>query len=146
MGINLTRAIENAVNTLGGLINDILSELFIPDEDYLTSKKEQLENSFSNLLGFEVSSVEAMFESVDTITEFKSGGSVSVYGVGNVNFNGVNNNLLMTGINKFKPIIRGFTALMLIFFNMNQLLNLIGQGSITQAIGLTNKQAKGGKE
>ena len=97
-------------------------------------------------MGFEVSSVEAMFYSVDTITEFKSGGSVSVYGVGNVNFNGVNNNLLMTGINKFKPIIRGFTALMLIFFNMNQLLNLIGQGSITQAIGLTNKQSKGGKE
>ena len=146
LGINITTAIEEAVNAIGNFTEDLLKKMFIPDENYLVDKKNQLEQSFTNLMGFEVSTVSSMFESVDTVEEFKSSGSVSVYGVGAVNFNGVNNQLLLSGINKFKPIIRGFMALMLVFFNMNQLLNLIGQGSITQAIGFVNKQSKGGKE
>lgn len=129
-------------------ITDFLKSLFIPDEDYLTTKKEQLEKSFTNLMGFEVATIEALFNSANVnesmlIDEVHT---IKINGIGNVDFKAFDNKFLLDGINKFKPVIRGFVALMLVFFNMNQLLNLIGQGSITQSVSLINKQAKGGKE
>lgn len=143
LGINLTKSIENAVNSLG----EFIKSLFIPDEDYLTTKKEQLENAFSNLMGFQVSSIEAFFKASNVgesvlVDELHT---IKLNGIGNVQFKAFDNKFLLQGINTFKPVIRGFIALMLVFFNMNQLLNVIGQGSITQMLGFSNN-SKGGKE
>lgn len=130
-------------------IKDFLIDLFIPSEDYLTTKKTQIENSFSNLLGFNVSTVEALFDSANTGETLLIGenSKININGIGEVEFKTFENKFLLDGINTFKPIIRGFIMLMLIFFNLNQLLNLIGQSSLTSAVsnGVFNKQSWGGK-
>lgn len=140
--------IVNLPNLIVEGIKDFLTGLFIPEEEYLNTKKIQIENSFSNLLGFNVSTVEALFDSANTGEDLLVGetSKIKINGIGEIEFKTFDNGFLLTGINKFKPIIRGFIALMLVFFNLNQLLNLIGQSSLT---GMSNNflgsGEKGGK-
>ena len=134
--------IELPTTIKNGIVNGI-KELFIPSADYLEIKKSQLEASFTDLMGFDVNEVQKMFEADDTAEVIISGenSTIHINGIGNIQFKTFDNKFLLDGLNRFRPIIRGFTVLMLAFFNLNQLLNIIGQSSLT---GLTNY--KGGKK
>ncbi len=141
---NIGEAIVNLPSQIAKSIGTKLTELFIPSDNYLLSKRVQIEQSFSKLMGFNVSEVQNMFEYEDTSEIVISGenSKININGIGEIEFKTFDNKFLLDGLNKFRPIIRGFTVLMLAFFNLNQLLNIIGQSSLT---GLTNSY-KGGKK
>lgn len=145
LGTTISNSFINLSQNIVVGIADFVKSLFIPNESYLVTKKEQLEKSFSSLMGFNVSSVQTLFDSVNVSEsmlvdeEF----TINLHGVGNVKFKAFDNYFLLQGINKFKPILRGFITLMLIFFNMNQLLNVIGQGSISSVLNLSVKNNNG---
>lgn len=147
LGSNLQSWLLSLGTSIISGISDFFEGLVFPEDGYLDTKKTEIENAFSNLLGFQVSSVEALFNSsnVNETTLVEKNYNIT-FGKYTFSFTPYDNDILLEGINTFKPIIRGFVALMLVFFNMNQLLNVIGQGSITQMIGFSNKQANGGKE
>lgn len=149
---NIPSLLSDLWNTIKGIPDLILSglrTLILPDQDYFINKKTQIENSFSNLLGFEVSSVSEMFNSSNVVSTDLSAEEVNynIHGIGAVKVKGFDNSFLVGGINKFKPFIRGFVVLMLVFFNFNNLLNLIGQSSLTSVAGMASQSSncKGGK-
>ncbi len=47
---------------------------------------------------------------------------------------------------KFRPVIRGFMWLMLVFYNYNQFMHFIGQGSLTLGGIIRTASAKSEKE
>lgn len=47
----------------------------------------------------------------------------------------LDSSIVVKGINAFRHIVRGFIVLMLILFNINQFLALIGQPTISQVLG-----------
>lgn len=123
-----------------GIVNG-LKTLFVPSSSYLEIKKDQLEASFTDLLGFDVAAVQNIFDpsnTTETIINSETS-KININGIGEIEFKAFDNKYLLDGINKFRPIIQGFIVLMLAFFNLNQLLNVIGQSSLT---GLSNKGGK----
>ncbi len=150
---NIPSLLSDLWDTIKGIPDLIISglkSLILPDKDYFSNKKLQIENSFSRLLGFDVSSVSEFFDSsnvVSTNLEAKEH-DYSIHGVGTVKLKAFDNKFLIEGVNKFKPFIRGFVVLMLVFFHLNNILNLIGQASLTSAAGTLSQSSnsKGGKK
>lgn len=149
---NIPSLLSDLWDTVKGIPDLIISglkSLILPDKEYFSNKKLQIENSFSSLLGFDVSSVSEMFNSSNVVSTDLSAEEVNynIHGIGAVKVKGFDNSFLIGGINKFKPFIRGFVVLMLVFFNFNNLLNLIGQSSLTSAAGMASQSSnsKGGK-
>lgn len=162
LGSNIQTHLLSLGTSIVSGIGDFFKGLVFPDEGYIEGKIKQLQGSFSNLLGFDVSEVTDLFD-VTTTHQSSSG---NIHGGAGVSFGDVNKNdfdntddviisspdnkininglefefkafdnkFLLQGIEFFRPIIRGFVVLMLVFFNMNQILHLIGQGSLSEAL------------
>lgn len=149
---NIPSLLSDLWDTVKGIpeaINSGFKSLILPREDYFDNKKTQIETSFSRLLGFEVSSVSELFDSSNIYMQNLEAEEHDYFinGIGTVKLKAFDNKFLLAGVNKFKPYIRGFTVLLLVFFSFNNALNLIGQSSIT-SIDLSSKlssNSKGGK-
>lgn len=51
----------------------------------------------------------------------------NIYGVGTLNLKFFDATYLIQGVNRFRPVIRGFVVLLLLFYNYYQVLSFIGQ-------------------
>ncbi len=139
LGKNLQTWLLSLGSSIVSGITDFFNGLLFPEDGYLESKKTELESSFSGLMGFDVSEVESYFgksSKAETIIDAEE--TTIKCGSLTFNFKAFDNTWLLVGINKFRSIIRGFVALCLIFFNMNQLLGVIGQSSISSVLGMAN--------
>ncbi len=94
--------------------------------------------SVQNKLGF---NVDALAFLKDSITESEVEDVVANYnffGIGNLNLKFLDTSVLVQAVEYFRPILRGFTALMLMLYNFRQTLSFIGQEGAVSA-GLANK-------
>lgn len=101
--------------------------IFIPDTDELKNDVngllEQLNHTFN--LG-----IDSQNWLVDSFTEEAIPNEEATYnipGLGEIKLTFFDASYLKRGIEYFRPIIRGFIVLLLVFFNYKQVLTLIGQ-------------------
>ncbi len=127
------------MSTISGIPDLILSgikAIFVPDEETLQASFDKVTAKCNNLLVYY--DLERLFKTETDIADV----TVTIYGKKAVV---VDSSVTQTGINHFRPYIRGFLVLMLVFFNVNQFLSLIGANPIS-AIGAYQQFAnkKGG--
>lgn len=107
------------------LILSAIKSVFVPDKETLQASFDKVTVKCNKLL---VSyDLERLFKTETNIADV----TVIMYGKKAVV---VDSSIVQTGISYFRPYIRGFLVLMLVFFNVNQFLSLIGANPIS-AIG-----------
>ena len=100
------------------LILDGIKKIFIPEDGFIDSKLDELDTSLGRL-GIGPYAMDNIFKSSQEITDVE----ISVMGSkGTI----MRSDIVLKGIRYFRPAIRGFVALMLIFYNFNQFCSLIG--------------------
>lgn len=111
---------------IDGILN-ILKTLFIPSEGYFASVVEDLGNAFKsafNLSSFDVD----VFGSEKPLTNVTS--DIDIAGQSRT-VTLIDYKFLLDALVTFRPIIRGFCFLLIVTYNLNQFLSLIGAGTIT---------------
>lgn len=98
--------------------------IFIPEEGYIDGKIEYLKNQIMVAFGIGAYDMSSMFSSETTMKDIK----ITLYGhtmtICSMKF-------VMKALGTFRPIIRGFIVLMMIFYNINQLLICLGFSPVT---------------
>lgn len=100
-----------------------IKAVFIPSDGFIEGKIDFLTRQFTKLgvSPYDMSSIFNKEHGFENITCKIAGREVVI----------VNMSFMDTVLSKFRPIIRGFMTLMLIFYNINQFLGLIGQQGMT---------------
>lgn len=142
----LASLVENIKNLPQTVVNGI-KEIFIPNTEDIENTFILMTDSVQEKLGFNVDSLMFLKDSI-TESEVKDiVGDFNLSGVGVLNLKFLDTEALTQAIEFFRPILRGFTALMLVLYNYRQTLSFIGQEGAISA-GLSNKAIsnKEGKE
>lgn len=111
-------------------ILDGIKGIFIPSDGFIEDKLEILKTNFVNAFGVTAYDMSLIFnekQGFEDITCTLYGQTVTIVDMDNV----------VKGILKFRPIIRGFIVLLMIYYNINQCLSFIGQGSIEARTGVS---------
>lgn len=97
--------------------------MFIPDSDFIQSKVDYLSSAFNRLgiATYDMSSIMGRETAFSDITCTMFGKEVVI----------VRMDIVDHAVLKFKAVIRGFIALLLVIYNYNQFMGLIGQQSLT---------------
>lgn len=133
-----------------GAVSNFIKSIFMPDKkvlnDMINDTKAHLESKLP-FLGKE-SEIKGIFGSEKSMKDVGATygnrviecldceKDVSTPYLGRFNFKVIDSEYLNKGIDKFRPIIRGFLVLMLLFYNFNQFFGFIGQRfSVTSGKG-----------
>lgn len=95
-------------------------------------------------------SIDWLYDSVTEEAIPSHSGNYTIPGIGTFNFPFLDAKYLKDGIEFFRPLIRGFVALLLIFFNFRHFLSFINQSSEAGPEGYKihvqlKEKGKGGK-
>ena len=140
------------VDTLTNIIDAVLSipkkvfnfvkRIFIPQRSVIDDALESLKKSFNKLLfNYKLESISTGAKKFEDISVTMRGKKMVI----------LDSSLIVSGVNKFRSIIRGFTVFLLILFDINQFLGFIGQPAISivggiKAIQQSGKSQEGGAE
>jgi hypothetical protein len=99
-----------------------LKGLFIPTEEDITSIVDDIKETYSGLLiDYDLKALWSSSKSIEDVKVTMYGSTVTV----------VDTSIFKKVIKEIRPYIRGFLALLLVLFNINQFLALIGQSPIS---------------
>ena len=141
---NLGTSLLNGLEKLGNTILDGIKRIFIPDMEVINSKIDYLKNRFMVAFGISDYDVSFMFISEKALGDI----TINILGT---NVTIVSMKFVIEALATFRPILRGFLALLLIYYHIDQFLNFIGQSSSARGghIPIEQKQGlledKGGK-
>lgn len=124
-------------DTLGKIIDGILAipeavgefikNLFVPKDGEMDKALNKLKSAFGGLLySYELTSLATGSKEFGDITCTLYGKKVTI----------LDASLVLKGVGYFRSIIRGFIALLLVLFNVNQFLGFIGQPAISIVGGI----------
>lgn len=124
-------------DTLGKIVDGILSipeavgefikNLFVPKDGEMDKALDKLKSAFGGLLySYELTSLATGSKEFGDITCTLYGKKVTI----------LDASLVLKGVGFFRSIIRGFIALLLVLFNVNQFLGFIGQPAISIVGGI----------
>lgn len=124
-------------DTLGKIIDGILAipeavgefikNLFVPKDGEMDKALDKLKSAFGGLLySYELTSLATGSKEFGDITCTLYGKKVTI----------LDASLVLKGVGFFRSIIRGFIALLLVLFNVNQFLGFIGQPAISIVGGI----------
>ena len=83
-------------------------------------------SDLQRIIGFDVTSLDSLKNiTAEPITD--TSGDYYIHGVGTFKFKFLDAKWIVQGVDYFRPVIRGFWVLLLLFFNFKQLLSFIGQ-------------------
>lgn len=105
--------------------------LFIPDEEFINAKIDYIKKAFNRLgvATYDMSAIMGKETPFSDITCTIFGQKVVI----------VRMDIVENAVLKFRAVIRGFMTLMLVIYNYNQFMGLIGQQQLTlgfQTIGV----------
>ena len=136
--VKIGTTIFNAFSdTLGKIIDGILAipeavgefikNLFVPKDGEMDKALNKLKSAFGGLLySYELTSLATGSKEFGDITCTLYGKKVTI----------LDASLVLKGVGYFRSIIRGFIALLLVLFNVNQFLGFIGQPAISIVGGI----------
>ena len=120
---SIVTSIKNLPLKIAEAFLDMLKTLFIPDSEYINEKVEYIKNQFIKL-GVANYDMSALFNKETPLSDITCnimGHEVVI----------VRMSLVEKGILKFRAIIRGFIILLMVMYNYNQFMGLIGQPPIS---------------
>lgn len=129
---------DGASKITDGIIGGVKS-IFIPEDGYIEKKIKEMQKEFDSM-GVVVYDMSVLFGKSSPIEDI----TVEIKGTRVVIFDSAS---LEYALDKFRPIIRGFFMLLLVFYNANQYLGFIGQMgvSVSGFVGVVNgARGKGG--
>lgn len=136
-------ALGESIATIPQKIGEFISSIFLPDTDKLNASINDVKQKFQR--AFNVSSLDISGIFGDENRPSVKGHKVTVKNVGTFNMPDIDFSFLDIALEKFRPIIRGFLVLLLMFYNFNQYSKLIKAGTITENGTPDPNHVKGGK-
>lgn len=134
----LTSVFKNTydfVITIPEKIFEGIKSIFVPREEVVNEKIDSLKNVFVTTFGIESYDLSNVLGVETQITDQK--GIINIAGFDfNVTFLDVT--YIVKAVSTFRPYIRGFIVLLMIFYNINQFLTLIGQHPISLGVLISN--------
>lgn len=128
---SVIEAVAQLPAKIAELVIEGLKKLFIPDEDFINAKIEYLKKAF-NRLGVSTYDMSAIMGKETVFSDI----TCTIFGQEVVI---VRMDIVENAVLKFRAVIRGFMTLMLVIYNYNQFMGLIGQQQLTlgfQTIGV----------
>lgn len=120
-------AVKEAVLSLPQLIIDGLKTIFIPDTDAIETSFNNFVDNLKNKFSIDTSVFETLFTTEKPVEDTYV--DINIPGVGDFNLKVFDASFLQDGVNYFRPIIRGFLVLMLLLYNIKQLIGFFGYDS-----------------
>ena len=120
------------------IIMDAIKRVFIPEDGFIESKIEHFRDKLLEM-GIDTYNMGAIFNSEQPFTDITCsvrGQEVTI----------VRMDVVDKVVKKFRPVIRGFMWLMLVFYNFNQFMGFIGQKGMTLGGIIHTADAEGKKE
>lgn len=127
--------VVTAVTNLPDLIINGIKRIFVPDADIVNGKIDALKNEMYRLgvVSYDMSGIFNKEQPFEDITCTIMGSQVTI----------VNMAVVDKVVTHFRGVIRGFMWLMLVFYNFNQFMGLIGQKSMTLGGIIATARTKG---
>jgi hypothetical protein len=121
LGDSLTSGWE-IVSGIPDAVFEGVKSIFIPEEDDITGVVEEISNSFDDLLiSYDLKALWSSSQSIEDVKVTMYGSTATI----------IDTSTYKKVIKEIRPYIRGFLALLLVLFNVNQFLALIGQSPIS---------------
>lgn len=114
---------------------DGIKSIFIPDTDYINTEFDKLKQEIQLAFGISAYDMDLIFNKEIAFSDV----TVTMYGM---ECTVVKTDKLKQVILAVRPYIRGFIVLLMVFYNINQFLMLIGQAPV--AIGAGKELVQGG--
>ena len=131
MPSNIVGGIGKFFDGLGDLISNlpdkikgVLTDVFVPDTDYIENKLDEFISNLKKEFNIDTSSFENLFKGEKPVDDVYVDYDLS--GVGSLNLKVFDKTWFLWGIEKLRPIVRGFLVLMIIFYNIRQLIGFFG--------------------
>lgn len=103
-----------------------IKEIFVPDEQEIKDAFNGTIEDIERSLGVQLNSIEFL-EGVTERPVQDIESDYSLHGVGTFHLKFFDTKFLTQGVDFFRPLIRGFIVLLLLFYNYRQLLTFLGQ-------------------
>ena len=117
-------------------VGEFIKNLFVPKDGEMDKALNILKSAFSGLsYSYELTSLAIGSKEFGDITCTLYGKKVTI----------LDASLVLKGVGYFRSIIRGFIALLLVLFNVNQFLGFIGQPAISIVGGIRAMTQSGDK-
>lgn len=128
---NIVQFLSSIFNSLVSIPEQIFSfikRIFIPDSDKIQESIDLLSNKFKDKFGLNSYDLSGILGTESEISNHS--GTINICGY-EISATFLDVSYLIKGVNTFRPYIRGFVVLLLILYNINQLLGFIGAGHLS---------------
>lgn len=119
--------ILDKITNFGDIIFNAIKRFFVPDEIELKKSLDSFVNVLKTSFGVEAYDLSDVFGVSTKISDIKL--TLPVWGQ-DITFTVVDVDYIVKAVTTFRPYIRGFITLSLVFYNINSFLGLIGQQTI----------------
>lgn len=116
--------VVDAVKALPQVIIDGIKGIFIPDTDYIDSAFDSFVDEMGMKFHFDTDFFEELFQSEQPVEDIEM--DYVVPGVGNMHVKVFDSSFFRTGVEYFRPFIRGFLVLMMFLYHVRQLIGFFG--------------------
>lgn len=119
-------------------IFEFIKSIFLPDEDFINTKVNYLKSEFTRLgvATYDMSAIMGSESPLEDITVEIMGQTVTI----------VRMDIVDQAIQKFRAVIRGFIALLLVMYNYDMFMGLIGQQGMQLGSMIQFRNRFGGKK
>lgn len=125
--VDTLQSIIDGILAIPKAVGEFIKNLFVPKDGEMDKALDKLKSAFSGLLySYELTSLATGSKEFGDITCTLYGKKVTI----------LDASLVLKGVGYFRSIIRGFIALLLVLFNVNQFLGFIGQPAISIVGGI----------
>ena len=135
------QSVVDAITSLPSLILEGIKDIFVPDTVVIEQEFNTLLDNLQAKMGITNYDLDNLFSGSAAPTNING-----TFNFGLFQFTGtfVDFSFLIKGVEHFRPFIRGFIVLLLLFFNMRMALNIFGlsSGEIQAAADANNKKEK----
>lgn len=108
-------------------ISDLLHKIFVPDTEKLKSQFDLMLEHISSKLGLSFDTLNELKNSLTELPASDIEENYNIYGVGTLKLKFLDTTYLAQGVERFRPVIRGFVVLLLVLYNYYQVLSFLGQ-------------------
>lgn len=120
------KSVAEGIISLPQLIIDGIKRIFIPDPEVIKEQINNLTAEVEHSLGLSSDTLDNLKNVTEQpISDIED--NYKFYGVGTLKLKFFDTSALKEGVEEFRPLIRGFTVLMLILFIIRQFMSFIGQ-------------------
>lgn len=121
-------SIFDSIVSIPEQIFEFIKRIFIPDTDKIQKSIDLLSNKFREKFGLNSYDLSGILGTESKISNHS--GTINICGY-EISATFLDVSYLIKGVETFRPYIRGFVVLLLILYNINQLLGFIGAGHLS---------------